>query len=112
MFVRGGLGPGIPIVSATANLEVGCELGIEGAAKAAADISWSPKEGVDLEAEAEVEATPKFKFDVTGKVLVEADLLVDTITLYEKSWSLASFEYGSDLTFGIYFPIHYNSNEP
>ena len=111
LFVRGGLGAGIPIVSATANLEVGGQIGIEGAARAAVDVSWTPSEGVDLTAEAELSAQPKFKFDVTGSVLVEADILVDTIELYSKKWQLASFEYGSDLTFGVKFPIHYKNGE-
>ncbi len=111
LFVRGGLGAGIPVVSATANLEVGGEIGIEGAARAAVDVTWTPSEGVDLEAEAEISAQPKFKFDVTGSVLVEADILVDTIELYSQKWQLASFEYGSDLQFGVKFPISYKNGE-
>ena len=52
------------------------------------------------------------EFDVTGKVLVEADLLVTDVTLYEKSWKLASFEYGSNLTFGVNFPVKYKEGQP
>ena len=90
---------------------LGGQVGVEGEAKAAVDVSWTPKAGVDLLAEASLEAHPVFKFDVTGSVLVEADLLIDTITLYEKKWSLASFEYGSQMTFGVAFPIHYKEGE-
>jgi hypothetical protein len=90
---------------------VGGEIAIEGAARAGVDVTWTPSEGVDLTAEAEISAQPKFKFDVTGSVLVEADILVDTIELYSKKWQLASFEYGSDLRFGVKFPIHYKNGE-
>jgi hypothetical protein len=112
LFVRGGIGAGIPIVSATANLEVGGQLGIEGAADAMVDVNWSPRTGLALDATASLSAQPKFKLDVTGLVLVEADLLVTKVTLYEKRWQLAAFEFGSDLTFGLTFPIHYRSGEP
>ncbi len=112
LSVRGGLGVGIPIVSASANLEVGGQLGIEGAADAAVDVNWSPRTGLQLDATASLSAQPKFKLDVTGLVLVEADLLVSTITLYEKRWQLAAVEFGSDMTFGLTFPIHYKSGEP
>ena len=60
----------------------------------------------------EIFVQPKFKFDVTGEVLVEADLLLKTIELYSKTWQLASFEYGSDLRFGVRFPIHYEEGRP
>lgn len=112
LFVRGGLGVGIPIVSATANLEVGGQLGIEGAADAMVDVNWTPQTGLELDATASLSAQPKFKLDVTGLVLVEADLLLTTITLYEKRWQLAAVEFGSDMTFGLTFPIHYKSGQP
>jgi len=54
----------------------------------------------------------KLKFDVAGFVNVEADLLFKTITLYEKKWQLASFEFGSGLRFGVKFPIHYEEGKP
>lgn len=112
LFVRGGLGVGIPIVSATAALEVGASLGIEGAVTAGVTVDWTPTRGLVLDAEAAISAQPKFRFDITGMVLVEADLLLTTVELYSQRWNLASFEYGSDLRFGVRFPVHYQEGQP
>ena len=111
MFVRGGLGVGIPIVSAQAGIEVGGQLGLEGALDTGVHVDWSPAKGLSLDANAEVYVEPKLKFDVTGFVLVEADLLLTTIELYSKRWQLAGFEYGSGLRFGVSFPVHYEEGK-
>jgi hypothetical protein len=111
-FVRGSLGIGIPIVSASAGLEIGAMLGLEGALDAGVHVDWSPSKGLDLTAQASVYVEPKFKFDITGFVLVEADLWIKTIELYSKRWELAAFEYGSGLRFGLKFPIHYVEGQP
>jgi len=112
LFVSGGLGVGIPIVSATAELEVGAALGLEGAVTAAVEVDWLANRGLIINALGEIYAQPKFKFDVVGKVLVEADLWLTTIELYSHKWKLKEFEYGSDLRFGVKFPIHYEEGKP
>jgi len=110
--IHGALGAGIPVVSASAGLEIGGALGIAGAATAAVEVSWTPTTGLDLTAEAYIFAEPKFTFDITGYVLVEADLLFSTIELYSKRWRLAQLEYGSGLRLGARFPIHYIEGQP
>lgn len=112
LFVRGSLGAGIPIVSASAGLEVGGALGIEGAITAGVQMDWTPAKGLVLDAFGEIYAEPKFKFDITGFVMVEANLLLKTVELYSKRWQLAGFEYGSGLRFGVKFPIHYEERKP
>jgi hypothetical protein len=112
MFVRGSLGIGIPIVSASAGLEVGGGIGLEGALDAAVNVDWTPAKGLDIQATAEIYVEPKLKFDVVGFVLVEADLWITTIELYSKRWQLASVEYGSGLRFGLRLPIHYQEDKP
>lgn len=112
LFVRGALGAGIPIVSASAGLEIGGQLGVEGAVSASVQVDWTPKKGLVLDAVGEIYAEPKFKFDITGFVLVEASLVFTTVELYSKKWQLAAFEYGSGLRFGIKFPIHYQEGKP
>jgi hypothetical protein len=112
MFVRGGLGVGIPIVSAQAGIEIGGQLGLEGALDTGVHMDWTPAKGLALDAKAEVYVEPKLKFDITGFVLVEADLLLTTIELYNKRWQLAAFEYGSGLRFGVSFPVHYEEGKP
>jgi outer membrane biosynthesis protein TonB len=112
LFVRGGLGVGIPIVSAQAGIEVGGQLGLEGALDTGVHVDWTPTKGLVLDANAKVSVEPKFRFDVTGFVLVEADLLLTTIELYNKRWKLAGFEYGSGMRFGVEFPVHYEQGKP
>ncbi|MBZ5569174.1 MAG: DUF4157 domain-containing protein [Acidobacteriia bacterium] len=112
LFVSAALGAGIPIVDAKAGLELGGSLGVEGALHADVDVDWTPKKGLVLDANAEIYAEPKFKFDITGFVLVEVDLLFTTKTLYEKRWELAALEYGSGLRFGMKLPVHYEEGKP
>lgn len=111
LFVRGALGAGIPIVSATAGLEIGGQLGLAGEARADVSVDWSPAKGLSMEAMGSIMVEPKFKFDITGFVKVEADLLLTTIELYSKRWQLAAFEYGSGLKFGVKFPIKYQEGK-
>jgi hypothetical protein len=112
LFVRGGLGLGIPIVSAQAGLEVGAGLGLEGALDTGVHVDWTPAKGLTLDADASVYVEPKLKVDLTGFVKVEADLFITTISLYEKRLQLAGFEYGSGLRFGVSFPVHYQEGQP
>ncbi|MCK9605745.1 MAG: DUF4157 domain-containing protein [Methylomonas sp.] len=108
LFVRAGIGLGIPGASASGGLEIGGKLGIAGAAEAAVDFDWTPATGLAINAEGYIHAQPKFTFDIAG--FVEVEVLWKTV--YEETWNFASFEYGSDLTFGVRFPIHYREGQP
>jgi hypothetical protein len=112
LYVQGALGAGIPVVDARAGLEVSGELGLAGAADASTNVSWSPGRGLVLDARGDIFVEPKFRFAITGFVEVTADLWIDTIDLYSKRWELAAFEYGSNLRFGVGFPIHYEEGKP
>ena len=112
LSVDGGLGAGIPIVSATAGLTVFGEIGVAGAATAGVAIAWTPRSGIVLDARGEIFVEPKFKFGVEAFVDVSADLWLTTIELYHHKWKLADFEYGSNLRFGLSLPIHYESGKP
>jgi hypothetical protein len=112
LSVDGGLGAGIPVVSATAGITVFGEIGVAGAASAGVAITWTPKSGIVLDAHGEIFVEPKFKFGVEAFVDVSADLLVTTIELYHHKWKLADFEYGSNLRFGLELPVHYESGKP
>ena len=112
LFVFGGVGVGIPVVSATAGLTVFGSIGVAGAASADALVTWTPTAGVVLDAKGEIFVEPKFKFGVNAFVDVSLDLWVDTIELYHHEWKLAAFEYGSNMRFGLTFPLHYESGKP
>lgn len=110
-FVSGGIGVGA-LVSVSGNIEFGGFAGIEGAATAAAHLDWSPTRGLVIDAKASIDAQPKFAFDITGVVLVEVGALGFDVTLYEKRWQLAKFEYGAQLAIGATIPIHYDQGKP
>jgi hypothetical protein len=110
--VDGGLGVGIPVVSATAGVSIFGEVGLAGEASAAAALSWTPRTGVVLDARGEIFVEPKFRFGIDAFVDVTADLWITEIELYHHTWKLAAFEYGSNLRFGLAFPLHYESGKP
>ena len=112
LYVQGGIGAGIPLVSATAGLEVGGELGLEGALETRVNVDWTPARGLKFEAVGEVYVQPKFRFNIEAFVNVELDLLLRTITLYEQSWELAAVEFGANLRFGLKFPVRYEEGKP
>src|SRR5689334_12125944 len=64
LSVDGGLGAGIPIVSATAGLTVFGEVGVAGVASAGTMVSWSPRSGIVLDAHGDIFVEPKFKFGI------------------------------------------------
>jgi hypothetical protein len=112
LSVDGGLGAGIPVVSATAGITVYGEIGVAGQASAGTVVTWSPRTGIVLDAHGEIFVEPKFKFGIEAFVDVSADLWLTTIELYHEKWKLADFEYGSNLRFGLALPIHYESGKP
>jgi hypothetical protein len=112
LSIHGGIGAGIPIVSAEAGIEVSGELGLQGEARAAVDVDWTPQRGIVLDAQGSIFVEPRLKLDVSAYVSVTADLLLTTIDLYSKRWRLAGTEIGSNLRFGVTFPIHYEQGKP
>jgi len=108
LSVRAGIGLGITGASATGGLEIGGTLGIEGAAEASVHVEWTPTTGLDLTAEVALHAQPSFTFDLSGYVSVTAL----GFSVYDKTWQLASFRFGSDYRFGIRLPVHYREGQP
>lgn len=112
LFVSGALGAGIPIVNAELGLEAGGEIGLAGEASAQATVDWSPGHGLVLDALGSIIVQPRFRFDLTGYAKVTADLLITEVELYSERWNLTSFEVGSNLRFGVEFPMHYQEGQP
>jgi hypothetical protein len=112
LYVNGGIGAGIPVVSAEAGLQITGQLGLQSVVQAGVTVNWTPKKGLVIDAQASLTASPTFTFDINGYVKVTADLLFDTITLYDKQWNLASVQYGSGLQIGVSAPIHYEEGKP
>jgi hypothetical protein len=108
LAARAGIGLGITGASATGGLELGGSLGIDGAAEAGVHVDWMPSQGLRIDANAAFHAQPKFKFDVSGYVAVTAL----GFSVYDQRWQLAAYELGSNLRFGVNFPVHYVEGQP
>jgi hypothetical protein len=108
LAVRAGIGLGITGASATGGLEIGGMLGIGGAAEAGVHVDWTPTAGLSIDAFGELHAEPKFRFDISGYVSVRAL----GFSVYDNRWEFASYEFGSNLRFGVRFPIHYVEGQP
>ncbi len=108
LAVRAGIGLGITGASATGGLEIGGMLGLGGAAEAGVQVDWLPSTGLRIDAYGDIHAEPIFRFDISGYVSVRAL----GFEVYGNTWELASYEFGSNLRFGVRFPIHYVEGEP
>ncbi|WP_199758637.1 DUF4157 domain-containing protein [Aquabacterium soli] len=108
LAARAGIGLGITGASATGGIELGGSLGIDGAAEAGVHVDWMPSQGLRIDANAAFHAEPKFKFDVSGYVAVTAL----GFSVYDQRWQLAAYELGSNMRFGVNFPVHYVEGEP
>ena len=108
LAVRAGIGLGITGASATGGLEIGGMLGLAGAAEAGVHVDWMPTTGLRIDAFGALHAEPKFRFDISGYVSVRAL----GFEVYGNTWEFASYEFGSNLRFGVRFPIHYVEGEP
>jgi hypothetical protein len=108
LAARAGVGLGITGASATGGLELGGTLGIAGAAEAGVQVDWMPRQGLVIDAQAALHAEPKFKFDVSGYVSVQAL----SFSIYDQRWELAAYEFGSNMRFGVRFPLHYQEGQP
>jgi hypothetical protein len=112
LSVHAGIGASVAVASLTGGVDVGGQLGIQGKAAVGVDIKWNPQAGLDVKGDATASAEPNFVFKVNGYVKADLGTPPFSINLYERKWNLASFEYGSGLTFGVTLPVHYNSKQP
>jgi hypothetical protein len=106
LFVQGGVGAGIPLVSATAGIELGGQLGLAGALTAGVHLLWTRSRGLVMDAEAGLSVQPRFRFTADIFALVTAGIGPFTKELYSQKWAVAAFEYGADLRFGVVLPVH------
>ena len=112
LTVDGGVGAGIPLVDAEAKLSAYGEVGVAGEVSAGVQVDWAPRTGIVLDARGDIFVEPRFRFGVDASVEVTVGVWRLTKTLYEHTWHLANFEYGSSLRFGLSLPIHYESLKP
>jgi hypothetical protein len=106
-FVRATIGLNAVIGGVEGGLEVSAGVGLDAEASAGVNLDWTPASGLELRATLAAHIQPKLTFDIDG--VIEA-----WFAWYEKEWrwSLASYEYGPDMRFGIRLPIVYKEGEP
>ncbi|MBQ0957487.1 DUF4157 domain-containing protein [Ideonella sp. 4Y11] len=73
------------------------------------DFSYSQAEGLDLKGAMNLDVAPALKFRLFGQVAARLNLLVDTVTVWSKDWTLAEANY--QLPVGIHASgqLGYNS---
>jgi len=108
LAVHGGIGLSLALASATGGIELAGLLGVHGALAIPAKFTYKGGGPVVFDAKAELTAQPRLRFDVSAYVKVEALF----IEVYRKDWKLASREWGSGLTVGLRFPLHYELGKP
>jgi hypothetical protein len=111
LFIRAGIGVGAPIISAQGGLKASADVGVKGGISQELTVDWTPQAGLKIDTTAKAVMKPSLTLTLSGFCLVEADLLVKTVTLYEQEWKLAGFEVGSDLEFGVEFPVKYEEGK-
>jgi len=106
-----GLGLGAGPARVTGGIEISGRLGLDGEAKAKAEVNWSPKDKLSIDALGTIEVHPRFTFNVDAKILASLDLLV---TSFDHEWkkNLASFSFGPDMQASVSMPVHYKEGEP
>lgn len=105
--IHGGIGAGIPIVSAEAGIEIGGSLGIAAEASAAVTVDWTPASGLAVEAVAHLQAQPQFTFDISAYLRIVADVVITEFELYSERWTLSSFTFGPQMSLGVDLPVRW-----
>ena len=105
VFVKGGLGVGIPLVSATAGVELAGQLGLVGLMIADTHLVWTRLGGLVIDASLGLTVAPVFRFTACLFVEVTAGVWPVEFTVYDRRWKLGGFDYGSALAFGVVLPV-------
>jgi hypothetical protein len=108
LAINGGIGAGIPVVSAEAGIEIGASLGLVAEASAEVGVDWTPSDGLSLSATASLNAQPQFTFDISAYLRITADVLITEFDLYDERWQLGSFTFGPELAVGVDVPISWS----
>ena len=88
---------------------MGGELGLQGEALSTFKFLWSPNKGLSVDMMAELSASPKFIFDVSGIATIDLPWPWEDIV---KKYELAKVGVGSDMMFKVSLPVHYEEGKP
>lgn len=74
-----------------------------------ADFTFSRNDGLDLEGTMNLNIAPELKFRLFGSVSARLNLLIDTITVWKKDWTLAEANYKLPVGINATGTLGYNS---
>jgi Domain of unknown function (DUF4157) len=111
LVLSGGIGVSLLIVKAIGGIQATGAAGLTGALLVPIELRYLSGKFA-LDGAAELYAQPHLRFQLDAFVKVIVDLLLTTIEVYNKTWKLAAFEWGSDFKIGLRFPVHYVFGEP
>jgi hypothetical protein len=77
--------------------------------KAKSDFTYSNKAGLDIQNTLSLSINPALKFSLFGKVAAKLNLLVSTVTVWSKDWTLAEASYKLPVSINAKGQLGYNS---
>jgi hypothetical protein len=105
-----GVGASVLIASVSGGIKISGRLGLDGEARAKAEVSWSPKNGFALDGLGEIEVRPQFTFTIDALILASLDLYVTSYD-HEFKKELKSFTFGPNMQAKVAMPVHYKQGE-
>ena len=81
------------------------------AIKANTHFTWSQQDGFDITSTLKIAAQPQLSFLLSGKLFAHAELLVKTITLWEREWALGEATFKLPIGINASASMGYNSKK-
>jgi hypothetical protein len=111
LTVTGGIGAGLGIVEATGDVGLRGGLGLDLSTGASVEISWTPSQGLELDASIYGEAQPKFTLDLVAGARIEVDIAVYSGTIWSHEWEHRLAEIGPDMTWRAELPATWSERD-
>jgi Domain of unknown function (DUF4157) len=99
------------IASVGGSVGMVAEAGIKPKIEADAKFTWSKNDGLDVKGEITAELKPVLSLSLNGKLFAEANIIVDTITLWEKQFDGPTFEFDPKISAQAKIGGSYNSKK-
>lgn len=106
--VGGGLRARATVAYAEGRVGLEGRLGIEADASASVDIDWNRTDGLEIQADFEANARPKFQLLANASLTVGVDLLVTEASHTFGPWERNLGEFGPDMEMGVDFPVRWS----
>lgn len=109
------IGLSAAIVEADASIGITGKVGIpeekQPVLKATSTFKYNERSGFDIQNELKLDISPALEFALKGAIAVKLNLLIDTITLWSKDWTLAKASFNLPIGLHAKGTLGYNSNK-